>query len=450
MDKWLNNVNVVRVAAVLLGILLWIVIRLNYEQIIPGQSNPIFQTDTIVDAKVTTSGLDDQYYLKSIEPGEVDIIVKGTSSALNRIPTSKYSIIADLTGLTEGTHQVQLYSQNFPRGVEVSLDPDTVTVTIERMETKQFDVMIELTGTPQDGLKTGVPVANPARVHATVPAGQMMNIHSIRGKIDVQGASDTVLREVKLEAFDAAGHLLPDVAISPSIVSVEVPIHPPFRSVELQLGIRGNPPSGLSVASISPDIQYVTIYGPQEVIDSVDFYEGVIVDLGTITADEILTIPIPLMNGLTSIEPREVQVTVDLEPTMRRTFSEVPIELIGDNGLYEIELIEPETGTIALTVEGASANIDSLSLTAGNVQVILDVSHITPGNYVLPLRVTLPRFVRLAAADELRASIRVIDPLDLPVFDEEEEQGDKDPESNEEIAEESQQGDESGNARDEV
>ena len=36
VDRWLNNVNVVRVVAVLIGILLWLVIRFNYEQITPG------------------------------------------------------------------------------------------------------------------------------------------------------------------------------------------------------------------------------------------------------------------------------------------------------------------------------------------------------------------------------------------------------------------------------
>ena len=414
MDRWLNNVNVVRVAAVLLGILLWLVIRLNQEQIIPGQTNPVFQTDTIVDAVVTTMGLDEgQYHLMSIEPDEVDIIVEGTSTALNRIPTSQYSIIADLTGLADGTHQVKLIAQDFPTGVDVRLEPDTVKVNIEKMETKQFDVFIDMTGMPEDGLKAGVPVANPARVHATVPSGRLDDIHSIRGKIDVQGAADNVVREVRLEAYDASGRLLEGVAISPSIVSVEVPIHPPFRSVPLQISYTGNPPVGLSVATVSQDTQFVTIYGQQETIDAIDFYEGVVIDLSALTGDSTTSVAIPLMNQVTNVEPGEVQVTIDLEPTTQRTFSEVPIRLFGDSGEYELEMIEPETGVISLTVEGAPVLVNSL--TAGDVQVILDVSNITPGNYVLPLRVTLPRFVHLAAADELRASIHVIDPDVEPV-----------------------------------
>ena len=413
MDKWLNNVNVVRVAAVLLGILLWIVIRLNNEQITPGQMNPALQTDTIVDAKVTTKGLDEnQYFLKSIEPGEVDIVVEGSSSALNRIPTSKYSIVADLSGLTDGTHVVPLIAQDFPRGVTVGLNPETVTVTIEKMETKQFDVQIDVTGTPQAGLKTGVPVSNPSRVHATAPASRLLEIHSIRGTLDVGGASDTVMREVRLEAYNAAGQPMQGVTISPSIVSVEVPIHPPFRSVPLQISFEGEPPAGWSVAQVSQDVHFVTIYGAQEAIDQIDFYEGVVVDLSALREDAKLSIPLPLMSGLTNVEPGNVQVTVDLEPTTRRTFSEVPIRMFGNSGVYDIELTAPESGVISLTVEGAPSVVNSL--TAGDVQVILDVSHITPGNYVLPLRVTLPRFVKLAAADELRASIQVMDRSSLP------------------------------------
>lgn len=422
MDKWLNNVNFVRVAALLLGILLWLVVKLNYEQITPTQNNPVFQTDTIVDAKVTIAGLDtDQYYLAFIEPEEVDILVEGTTSALNRIPTSQYAIIADVSGYTEGTHQVPLIAQNFPTGVDVKLDPETVTVKIERMDTKQFDVQIELTGTPQEGLKAGVPVASPARVHVTVPSSQLDQVHSIRGYLDIEGASETIVREVKLEAYNAAGKQLEGVTISPSIVSVEVPVTPPFRSVPLQVSFVGKPPAGLSVASVSQNVSFVTISGPQEMIDAVEFYDGVSVDLSKLTGDSTVTVELPLKTGITNVEPSEVQVTIDLEPTVQRTFNSVPIRLFGQNEAYEIELIEPESGVVSLTVHGSAVLVNSL--TAGDVQVILDVSNVAPGSFILPLRVNLPRFVELAAADVLRANVVVTVPADETSGDEVDDTG---------------------------
>ena len=411
MDKWFNNVNVVRVAALLLGILLWLVVKLNYEQTTTTQNNPMFQTDTIADAKVTIAGLDtDQFYLASITPDEVDIIVEGTTSALNRIPSSQYAIIADVSGYTEGTHQVPLIAQNFPTGVDVKLNPDTVTVTIERMDTKQFDVSIELTGTPQEGLKAGVPVASPSRVHVTVPSSQLVQVASIRGYLDIEGASETVVREVKLEAYNASGQKLEGVAISPSIVSVEVPITPPIRSVPLQVSFTGAPPAGLSVASVSQNVSFVTISGPQEMIDAIEFYEGVIVDLSKLTGDSTVTVELPLKTGITSVEPSEVQVSIDLEPTVQRTFNSVPIRLFGQNEAYEIELVDPASGVVSLTVQGAAALVNSL--TAGDVQVILDVSNVAPGSFVLPLRVNLPKFVELATGDLLRASVVVTVPAD--------------------------------------
>ena len=66
-------------------------------------------------------------------------------------------------------------------------------------------------------------------------------------------------------------------------------------------------------------------------------------------------------------------------------------------------MTSPENGTISITVGGAAQLVNRLS--AGDVQVILDVSNITPGSYVLPLRVTLPKYISLIAADELRASV---------------------------------------------
>lgn len=435
VDRWLNNVNVVRVVAVLIGILLWLVIRLNYDQITPGGNNPIFQSDTIVDAKVTVRNLDEeQYYLSSLTPEAVNILVEGPTSALNRIPSSEYAIVADLSGLAEGTHEVTLIAENFPYGVSVMLEPSTVSVTIERMETKQFDVVIETIGTPAEGLRAGVPVVNPARVHATVPEGRLNDIQSIRGQVNIQGATDTITREVKLEAYDSNGQLMNGVTISPSIVSVEVPITPPLRSVPLQVNLTGRLPGGLSVADVSTDIDYITIYGPQEVIDRIDFYEGLTVDLSTITEDTTLTLEVPLNHQITNVEPSEVVVTIDVEPTVQRTFREVPIRMFGETEDTEIELTSPENGTISITVGGAAQLVNRLS--AGDVQVILDVSNITPGSYVLPLRVTLPKYISLIAADELRASVTVTEAS--------EETSSQPPDRDELPADESDQGAESG------
>ena len=139
---------------------------------------------------------------------------------------------------------------------------------------------------------------------------------------------------MKLEAYDSNGQLLNGVTISPSIVSVEVPITPPLRSVPLQVNLTGRLPGGLSVADVSTDIDYITIYGPQEVIDEIDFYEGLTVDLSTITEDTTLTLEVPLNHQITNVEPSEVVVTIDVEPTVQRTFREVPIRMFGEYGRY--------------------------------------------------------------------------------------------------------------------
>ncbi len=76
-------------------------------------------------------------------------------------------------------------------------------------------------------------------------------------------------------------------------------------------------------------------------------------------------------------------VTIDVEPTVQRTFREVPIRMFGETEDTEIELTTPENGTVSITVGGAARLVNRL--TAGDVQVILDVSNITPGSYVLPL-----------------------------------------------------------------
>ena len=54
--------------------------------------------------------------------------------------TRMFRITADITKLGEGTHEVPLKIQNLSSAVTAKMEPSTITVTVEKKVTKDFDV----------------------------------------------------------------------------------------------------------------------------------------------------------------------------------------------------------------------------------------------------------------------------------------------------------------------
>lgn len=65
-----------------------------------------------------------------IEPSTVDVNLKGPSSALAAVGPGTVTVSIDLTGLTAGVHTVPVQLSGVPTGVDLSLSPAVVKVTI--------------------------------------------------------------------------------------------------------------------------------------------------------------------------------------------------------------------------------------------------------------------------------------------------------------------------------
>ena len=221
MDNWLRNNNIIRIVAIVVGIMLWVIVRLDVQNSSPSQSMTVSQRHT--DVTIQVEGLDDdRFILRSIEPEKVSLTVIGTTNALRRL-RDNYKVVLDLSDALPGETLMPLKAVNFPNNVEVVLDPPNVTVVLDEIIQKEMPIHLEVTGTPQQGYIAGVPVLEPNRVHVTVPNSRADEVASVVGTIDIEGASDNVNKQVKLAVLNTDGQVL-DLDISPAVIEVEVPV----------------------------------------------------------------------------------------------------------------------------------------------------------------------------------------------------------------------------------
>lgn len=410
MEKWLHNNKVMGITAVFVAILLWVVIQLDEQGSISGPVSDI-QTRTINEVQVTITGLNEElFHVKSIDPEFVNIVLRGKDSIVNQVRLNAgvdhNQIQLDLSRITEpGQHMVDLKGVGFPEDVEVTIYPQRVAVIIEEIQSKEVPVEIEIVGQPAEGYIADSPIVNPTRAIVNVPISKLQEIIAVRTVVDITDANEAVEVTSRLIAIDEMGGEV-EAVIIPAVVDVVVPITSPFKQVPLQIKLLNQPAEGFSVAEVTQSVNEVTIYGPESLLEDIDIYDGPEIDLTGLSATQRFTVELPVYPGMHEIKPSFVEVNIRVVPSASKVLDNIPITISGANQNYVTRILEPESLTVDVTIEGAQAILQEVD--NNDVQVILDVSNLPLGVHELTIKLNLPGNVKYGGEQELRAIVEIM------------------------------------------
>jgi YbbR domain-containing protein len=396
VDKWLNHPTAVKLVALALGILMWAGVHFNPADSSPNNVTSLLETRVIDAVNIQPYGLDERnYVLLGLEPKTVKLTVRGTRSDLLAAKTNDYRIQVDLRTAGEGKHTLNL-DENLPRGIQfVEMTPATVTVNVEALQIKEFEVDIRTEGSPAKGYKVGTPIVKPSnRVHVTLPKNELALVKRVGASIQINGEKETLKsKSVKLAAYDQEGRVIENAVIDPAVVEVEIPITNPFKTVPLQFKLLGHMPTGLSIASFNADVEQVTVYGPQEALDKIEFIEAD-VQLDNLKNSGIVTVPLKIVAPIIEISPKQIDINIEVLLSGTRLLEGLPITWSGLGDGLTVKIIEPATGKADITISGAPAILNRLK--PGDVDVVADLSGRGPGTYTIPLSVNLESFLEQA------------------------------------------------------
>jgi YbbR domain-containing protein len=397
VDKWLNHPTVAKLLALALGILMWAVVHFDPNEPSPNNVAALRETSTIDGVKVEAYGLDERdFVLLDMVPQTVSLTVKGTRSDLLAASKGDYRLRVDLRTVGAGEHTLNLKVDSLPRGIQfVEMSPGSVRVNIQALQTQEFEVDIHTEGNPAQGYKAGIPLLKPSnRVHVTLPTEQLADVARVGANISIEGEQEPLKnKSVRLAAYDSAGRVIEGARIDPAVVEVDVPITNPFKTVPLQFRFTGTMPTELSIAAFKPEVEQVTIYGPQQALDKIDFIEAEI-QVHNLTKSGKVSVPLKFTAPVTQISPKKVNIDVDIVLAATRSLEGLPITLNGLGKGLNAKITEPSTGKADITIKGAPSVLDHLQ--PGDVSVIADLSGRGPGTHNIPLIVNLPRFVEQA------------------------------------------------------
>ncbi len=385
IDKTLFNTKYTKLVSLILAILMYAMV--NYDSSTSLYTTPLSYSKDLNDVSVTAKYNSDTFELSGL-PSTANITISGDASSVTSAVNSKGSVVANLEGLTEGTHAVKLTTEGYGDGINTKIDPSLVYITLKKKTTQQFDISYDFIN--QDKMESiysvGTPEFEYQKVNVRASKDTLDSIAFVKTLIDLKGQTTDFTQEAKLIAYDVNGQPV-NADIVPDTIKVSVPVTSPNKVVPIDVEVTGEVPDGQAISNIEMDQQTVTIYGSENVLSQVD---KVVVTLNasTITKDSTLLRPLALPIGVNSSSINQITINVTLGEGVTKTISDVKISYINNVNNYKASQVNNKT-TVNVTVFGTEENI--ANITADDINVYIDMTNAKPGLVEFPLYVEQPK-----------------------------------------------------------
>lgn len=244
-------------------------------------------------------------------PTVVDVRVRGSSGALNRIAAGELVAVLDLRSARAGQRLFHLGGEDVrsPFGVDVvQVAPSTVSMVFEPSGLKTVPVVPAVEGQPADGFVVGTVTAEPSTIEMMGPVSVLAKLtQAITEPVNVAGATATVTETVNIGAPDAATRLR-----MPQMARVAVAVLP--APVEWSVGeITVTPHNPHGRVQVTPARITAWVRGPREAMTSDAQRFEASVDVGSVKAGDFqlpVTLVAPERIGVVRLEPSEVRVRI--------------------------------------------------------------------------------------------------------------------------------------------
>ncbi|MCR1977735.1 CdaR family protein, partial [[Clostridium] innocuum] len=330
--------------------------------------------------------LSNQAYEVSGLPETVKVRIIGDLTDIKSVKQQKnFKVIANMTDLTEGTHEVKLTTEAMPARVEVVLEPSTVVVTIKKKSIRRFTVGYDFVNRQQmDSIyDLGEPQLQQGEVLVRSDSDTLDKIAFVKALIKVDKDVKTDFEtKANIVAYDADGNLM-KVDIIPDTLKASVKVTKPSKDVPITLNPTGVIPNDKSIESYKLDKDHVTIYAKQSVLDNINEIP-ITIPASTLTSDREISMPIIMPNGVTKISSNIANISIKLTDTKERVIRDVPIAFKNSIDGLNFTVAQGSSSSVDVTVKGAKDIISKIK--KEELQVYVDLSKIEKaGTYEQPL-----------------------------------------------------------------
>nr|WP_285800821.1 MULTISPECIES: CdaR family protein [unclassified Exiguobacterium] len=359
---------------------------------------------------------DEVQYVAYNVPEEMGVELQGPSSSLTMTKLVKdYQVFVDLTNLGTGFHRVPVEARGFGGDVNVKLDRETVEIYIDRKQTIEVPVSVNLLNKDQlpDGKVAGDVEIEPSTVKVTGGASRIQNVKEITLNVDVASQSQTFTREIPPTILDANGNPL-NVSVDPNIINVTVPIYDESAMIPIEVVTSGEVADDFRLVDTLLGETEVRVFAPKEVLDALEKVETEPIELDDLTKSEKVSATLRLPEGTTSLGKKEVEVQVLIRPNdeskddtgelTERIRLTVPVNVRGyDRTNYTVQTQE----VVSVTLSGKRSLLENIS--SNSVNVTLDLTGLPSGTHAVDVDYEVPKGVTVVSPKTIDVQVTSVD-----------------------------------------
>ena len=384
-DRLLFNRRFSKEIALLLAVLLYVSVNSSYS--ISSVTSSMSNSKEFQDIPLSVEVNDSVYEVSGL-PETVDVILTGEMADISLATADKQTIVADLSGLTEGTHTVELQALGLSGNTRATIVPNQVTVTITKKISMEFTVGYQFINTNKmDNIYAlGTPEFENDTVIVRASQQTIDQISVVNALIDVSNITGDFTVDAPLVAYDQNGNRM-EVDIVPESIKATVSVTTPSKEVPIVVIPNGEIPNDKAIASISLTHSSVTINGPQDVLDTIDQIEIQLPVYDLTNETNVVTMPINLPSGVRGKDPSVVSITVVLGDKTQTVVNDIEITY-RNRGDWKATISEDESATVSVTITGTQEMIDSFDVSG--IEAYIDFSELSEdssGVVELPLHI---------------------------------------------------------------
>lgn len=330
----------------------------------------------------------------------VTLKLKSTRSNLRNLNESNINILVNLANVSgPGTHPLN-YSISYPGNVPsgevsvVSASMEQISIKVEKRITAPVPVEVIPTGDladPENMIALtgeGEIELDYSSIEVTGPESVMQNVAKAIVNVDLQDQSQTIAGEYPFVLCDSDGNPVEttNLTVNPDISAVNVVLKI-YRLKEIPLRVKVIPGGGATehTSSITLKPDKIQVYGPESLLENLEYLEIGVVDLGTMPKDESKIFPILLPEGVTNnTTTTEATVDVKFSNLITRKITVENIEFLNLPEGLEAQL---KSESLDVTLRGLAGQMGTLKVT--DLTVTVDMADVQPGEYAKAATITI-------------------------------------------------------------
>ena len=360
----------------------------------------------------------------------VDLTVTGNRNEIMKLHSGNVAVVVNLSQIYDAGQQSLQYTVHYPAEVNSSsftytADQNRVVVTLENLLNVSIPLVVKYSGTPEEGYRifeetqalNSIDGKNISVIRVSGPASVVQDMKQAVISVDLEGMKQSLRSQpYPFTLCDAQG------------VPVEIPDNKKVTTnetqVEVSLTIQGykfvpfvaNVIDGKGATQETSSIVFepagIMITGSDEALGNVDSINLGEIDLGAYLEDAVLTLPINLPAGITSLtDETEAIVRISFPELMTKTFTITHVQMVNVPAGMVPQVITP---SLNVTVRGPMLVVERMSETSFVVSADFGSLSIGVPDMVKPAVIINPTYAGVGLISAGNVSIRMDEPVPEP------------------------------------